>query len=301
MSGIIDKNIDKDIDCDINGHIRGDITGDINGDINGVVTGNINGDINGNIWGGTVEGDINGIIRGNIDGAHIDGSVTGNILGSITGVIAGDVKGNILGDLKGTIAGDLTGSVLGDFGVKGEAGIIGGNLNGAVFGKMQNVIIGLNQKIVSVYLHINDKIFTEKVQIDPGVTEAGSFTITKDKKFPTLSSWGPIFKVSLELKIKSYNVPNLKNEYWAEVLRFTNTDNDCCNVGDRIPAIFTNNNDKKVYVIMDINNKGNEVVLEHSFEENKWYKIELTQRKNYNDEKVKLCVRLEECKIGGRV
>ena len=92
--------------------------------------------------------------------------------------------------------------------------------------------------------------------------------------------------MSLELKIKSYNVPNLKNEYWAEVLRFTNTDNDVGDVGDRIPAIFTNSNDKKVYVIMDINNKANKHVLEHAFEENSWYKIELTQRKNYNDEKV---------------
>ena len=103
--------------------------------------------------------------------------------------------------------------------------------------------------------------------------------------------------MSLGLKIKSYNVPNLKDEYWAEVLRFTNTDNNCCNVGDRIPAIFTNNNDKKVYVIMDINNKGNEVVLEHSFEENKWYRIELTQRKNYNDEKVTLISNRNNAKL----
>ena len=126
------------------------------------------------------------------------------------------------------------------------------------------------------------------MQIDNEVTEADIFTVTKDKKFPTLSSWGPIFKVSLELKIKSYNVPNLKDEYWAEVLRFTTTDNNCCNVGDRIPAIFTNNNDKKVYVIMDINNKGNEVVLEHAFAENTEYRIGLIQRYNSIDKKVTL-------------
>ena len=103
--------------------------------------------------------------------------------------------------------------------------------------------------------------------------------------------------MSLELKIKSYNVPNLKDEYWAEVLRFTTTDNNCCNVGDRIPAIFTNNNDKKVYVIMDINNKGNKHVLEHAFEENKWYRIKLTQRKNYNDEKVSFISNRKNAKL----
>ena len=89
----------------------------------------------------------------------------------------------------------------------------------------------------------------------------------------------------------------MKHEYWAEVLRFTNTDNDCCNVGDRIFAIFTNNNDKKVYVIMDINNKGNKHVLEHAFEENKWYRIELTQRKNYNDQKVTLISNRNNAKL----
>ena len=92
--------------------------------------------------------------------------------------------------------------------------------------------------------------------------------------------------VSVVLKINSYTVPNLKDGVWAEVLRFTTTENNCCNVGDRILAIFTNNNDKKVYVKMDINNQGNVVVLEHSFAENTEYRIGLTQRYNYNDKKV---------------
>ena len=103
--------------------------------------------------------------------------------------------------------------------------------------------------------------------------------------------------VSVVLKINSYTVPNLKDGAWAEVLRFTTTENNCCNVGDRILAIFTNNNDKKVYVIMDINNKGNKHVLEHAFEENKWYRIELTQRKNYNDQKVTLISNRNNAKL----
>ena len=94
--------------------------------------------------------------------------------------------------------------------------------------------------------------------------------------------------VSLELKINSYTVPNLAEGIWAEVLRFTTTNNNCCNVGDRILAIFTNNNDKKVYVKMDINNQGNVVVLEHAFAENTEYRIHITQRYNYNDKKVTL-------------
>ena len=48
---------------------------------------------------------------------------------------------------------------------------------------------------------------------------------------------------------------------------------------------------------MDINNKGNKHVLEHAFEENKWYRIELTQRKNYNDQKVTLISNRNNAKL----
>ena len=94
--------------------------------------------------------------------------------------------------------------------------------------------------------------------------------------------------VSVVLKINSYTVPNLKDGAWAEVLRFTTTENNCCNVGDRILAIFTNNNDKKVYVKMDIDNKSNVVVLEHSFADYTDYTIGLTQRYNSIKKKVTL-------------
>ena len=50
-------------------------------------------------------------------------------------------------------------------------------------------------------------------------------------------SWGPSFKVSLELYINSFD------ENWAEVLRLTNTENDYGDVGDRIPAIFARRTD----------------------------------------------------------
>ena len=90
-------------------------------------------------------------------------------------------------------------------------------------------------------------------------------------------------KVSLDLKVNSYFVPNLFVGTWAEVFRMTSTENDCCNVGDRIMAIFTNRDTKRVYVIIDAEDssgsggsKHNVHVLEESLKENTWYKIELT-------------------------
>ena len=49
----------------------------------------------------------------------------------------------------------------------------------------------------------------------------------------TLSTWGPEYKVSLELKVNSFPTPA---EDWVEVLRFT--DSDTADV--REPAMFAN-------------------------------------------------------------
>ena len=49
----------------------------------------------------------------------------------------------------------------------------------------------------------------------------------------TLSTWGPEYKVSLELKVNSFPTPA---EGWAEVLRFTDSDT----LDIRVPAMFLN-------------------------------------------------------------
>ena len=49
----------------------------------------------------------------------------------------------------------------------------------------------------------------------------------------TLSTWGPEYKVSLELKVNSFPTPA---EGWAEVLRFTDSDT----LDIRVPAMFIN-------------------------------------------------------------
>ena len=51
----------------------------------------------------------------------------------------------------------------------------------------------------------------------------------------TLSTWGPEYKVSLELKVNSFPTP-AEAGGWAEILRFT--DSDTADV--REPAMFAN-------------------------------------------------------------
>ena len=59
-----------------------------------------------------------------------------------------------------------------------------------------------------------------------------------DKLLDTLSTWGPEYKVSLEMKVNSF--PTLA-ENWAEILRFTDSNKDCCgDYRDRVPAMHIN-------------------------------------------------------------
>ena len=63
----------------------------------------------------------------------------------------------------------------------------------------------------------------------------------------TLPTWGPTFKVSVDIFINSFHGQNLKDGAWAEILRFTNTTNNRDNLGDRLPAVFTH---KDGYIIV---------------------------------------------------
>ena len=73
----------------------------------------------------------------------------------------------------------------------------------------------------------------------------------------------------------------------GELLRFTSTEKNCCDYGDRILAIFANKGPgyPKGYLIYRNNNifwwKDAK-----KFEEKKWYKLEMTQ--NFQGKKVTL-------------
>ena len=100
----------------------------------------------------------------------------------------------------------------------------------------------------------------------------------------TLPTWGPAFKVSMDIFINSFDGQNLKHGVYAEVLRFTNltdaknTENDdYLDLGSRIPVAFTHKNG---YIVVpsqigDDNERyiGGNIYLE----EKTWYKLEITQ------------------------
>ena len=67
---------------------------------------------------------------------------------------------------------------------------------------------------------------------------------------------------------------------WQSILRFTSTDGNCCNIGDRVHAIFYKS-DGFISIISSVSGDGNYNVR-HNVDLNKWYRIEITQKVKKN-------------------
>ena len=55
----------------------------------------------------------------------------------------------------------------------------------------------------------------------------------KNKLIAAFPAWGPAYRISFDVKINNY--PKAR---YANVFQLTTTNNDCCNIGDRIPSVF---------------------------------------------------------------
>ena len=91
----------------------------------------------------------------------------------------------------------------------------------------------------------------------------------------TLPTWGPSYRITFELFINSFDGVNLKNGRLAELLRATTTEGNCCRIGDRIPAVFT---DKRgfIQVATQIGNSGSKS-KNVNLNEKTWYRLDLMQ------------------------
>ena len=94
------------------------------------------------------------------------------------------------------------------------------------------------------------------------------------------------FEISLDVLVSSFTVPNMQHGKYAEILRFTTTNNNCCNKGDRILALFTKK-DKRIHAITQIGQKYNSFKNFGSFEVEKWINVRARQFKDTETGKVK--------------
>ena len=93
----------------------------------------------------------------------------------------------------------------------------------------------------------------------------------------SLPVWGPEFEIHLELKINSWITSH------GSIFRFTATDESCCNVGDRIPSLWTREGTTdKLLLRTQINENGNDGWIDElgTFVPSIWYSLIISQRKD---------------------
>ena len=128
---------------------------------------------------------------------------------------------------------------------------------------------------------INGK--TERVNEEEIINLSG--VVTKNNMIGTIESWGPHFRVSFEMKIKSFVAAK-----WTNILSFkgNGAKESCCQPGDRAPAIFLQNKEKYLVFSHSVNGNGNYAYTYRGLQLNKWYKITVEQIKEIRDGKVRV-------------
>jgi len=100
--------------------------------------------------------------------------------------------------------------------------------------------------------------------------------VKKNNLIGIIPSWGPSFKISFELKVLSFASCRARGDGVSNYLTFTATDKECCDIGDRVPAFFTNSGGF-LQLATQINDNGNVIKSSPQLEENVWYKLEVEQ------------------------
>ena len=108
-----------------------------------------------------------------------------------------------------------------------------------------------------------------------GQAEGLSGVVEKDNEIGTIESWGPHFRVSFEMIIKSF-----VGAKWTNILSFkgNGATSECCQPGDRAPAVFLQENKKLLLFSNTVNGNGGYTFhWNKKVELNKWYKIIIEQ------------------------
>ena len=72
---------------------------------------------------------------------------------------------------------------------------------------------------------------------------------------------------------------------WSNILRFAHTDGDCCDIGQRVPAILYQREQRILQIASAVNDNGDYYVTA-TIDFNKCYHIEINQERNIGNGKV---------------
>ena len=107
--------------------------------------------------------------------------------------------------------------------------------------------------------------------------------VQRNKEIGTIDSWGPLFRVSFDLIIHKFR----HDTEWSSLLSFRGNGATCdwCKIGDRVPALFLNNEFGRI----QFSNNGENIndYFFFTIEPNHWYNINIEQ-KSINRKVIKL-------------
>jgi len=105
-----------------------------------------------------------------------------------------------------------------------------------------------------------------------------TLNVQQNQLLAVIPEWGPNFRISFDLNIKS--MYSSRSDGWASILHFTATGKDCCSLGDRVPALFSNNKQNYLAFMSNVDNNGNfwKATPAGSVPTNTWSKIKIEQK-----------------------
>ena len=98
--------------------------------------------------------------------------------------------------------------------------------------------------------------------------------VRRNNLIGSIEYWGPDFEIDVKVKVNSFS----KSERILEVFRLASVEGNCCEIGQRLPALFTWSQDNTFHLATNIGTEGNTWFDLPGFEENRWYKFRIVQR-----------------------
>ena len=126
---------------------------------------------------------------------------------------------------------------------------------------------------------------------DEGLNIEGEIEVEKNNKLSQVfNQWGKEYSIKFDIRIhKDFSSPE-----WLNVFRMTSTDNNCCNIGDRIPGLFVLSN-KKLQITNSIGSQGNDH-FEFPYELHKTYHIVISQTQSRTG-KFEYCTNIDSINV----
>ena len=97
-----------------------------------------------------------------------------------------------------------------------------------------------------------------------------SGTVTRNTLIATIANWGPEYRVEVDIMVHSAGLG------YSSILHFTSTGSDCCNVENRVPAIYYHS-DGRLLIASAVNETGNQHIWFKNIDLEKWYHIKIVQ------------------------